>query len=184
MEFFSTNIEICEWISQGLPADEFSIENGIQTLQTNRFRFCIDPQLQALLWIKQREKKRNLNILSMRDREFLKYFELAIKYGHPVLYKDVDEYIDPIILDIFSKNSQGDLTHQYVKLGDKYIDIDKNFRMYLTCCLSNPILSTLHFSCSKVINYTVTLKGLEEQLLFSLVYVCFLVTRVISFSVL
>ncbi|CAF2548654.1 unnamed protein product [Rotaria sp. Silwood2] len=136
MEFFSTNIETCEWISQGLPADEFSIENGIQTLQTNRFRFY------------------------------------------------VDEYIDPIILDIFSKNSQGDLTHQYVKLGDKYIDIDKNFRMYLTCCLSNPILSTLHFSCSKVINYTVTLKGLEDQLLFSLVYVCFLVTRVISFSVL
>ena len=41
--------------------------------------------------------------------------------------------------------------------------------MYLTCRLSNPKLSTLHFSYSKVINYTVTLKGLEEQLLSSLV---------------
>ncbi|CAF4485832.1 unnamed protein product, partial [Rotaria sp. Silwood2] len=88
---------------------------------------------------------------------------------YPVLFKDVDEYIDPIILDILSKNIQGGLTHQYVKLGDKYIDIDKIFRMYLTCRLSNPILSTLHFSYSKVINYTVTLKGLEEQLLSSLV---------------
>ncbi|CAF1548071.1 unnamed protein product [Rotaria magnacalcarata] len=167
--FLSTNVEISEWNSQGLPADEFSIQNGILTLQTNRFPYCIDPQLQCLLWIQQREKKANLKILSMRDRDFLKHFELAIKYGYPVLFKDVDEYIDPIILDILSKNLQGDTTHQYVKLGDKYIDIDRNFRMYLTCRLSNPILSTLHFSYSKVINYTVTLKGLEEQLLSSLV---------------
>jgi dynein heavy chain len=72
-------------------------------------------------------------------------------------------------LDILSKNIQGDSSHQYVKLGDKYIDIDRNFRMYLTCRLPNPKLSTLHFSYSKVINYTVTLKGLEEQLLSSLV---------------
>ncbi|CAF4317738.1 unnamed protein product [Rotaria sp. Silwood2] len=52
-----TNSEISEWISHGFPADEFSIQNGILTLQTNRFPFCIDPQLQALLWIKNREKK-------------------------------------------------------------------------------------------------------------------------------
>ncbi|CAF4211976.1 unnamed protein product, partial [Adineta steineri] len=167
--FLSSNVEISEWTSQGLPADEFSIQNGILTLYTNRFPFCIDPQLQGLLWIKQREKKANLKILSMRDRDFLKHFELAIKYGYPVLFKDVDEYIDPIILDILSKNFQGDSTHQFIKLGDKNIDIDRNFRMYLTCRLSNPKLSTLHFSYSKVINYTVTLKGLEEQLLSSLV---------------
>jgi dynein heavy chain len=79
--FLSSNVEISEWTSQGLPADEFSIQNGILTLQTNRFPYCIDPQLQGLLWIKQREKNANLKILSMRDRDFLKHFELAIKYG-------------------------------------------------------------------------------------------------------
>ena len=80
----------------------------------------------------------------------------------------MDEYIDPIILDILSKNLQGDPVHPYVKLGDKNLDIDRNFRMYLTCRLPNPSLSTLHFSYAKVINYTVTMKGLEEQLLSSL----------------
>lgn len=79
--FLSTNIEISEWISQGLPNDEFSIQNGILTLQTNRFPYCIDPQLQGLLWIKQREKNNNLKILSMKDKDFLKHLELAIKYG-------------------------------------------------------------------------------------------------------
>lgn len=79
--FLSSNVEISEWTSQGLPNDEFSIQNGILTLQSNRFPYCIDPQLQGLMWIKQREKKENLKILSMRDRDFLKHFELAIKYG-------------------------------------------------------------------------------------------------------
>lgn len=81
-KFLSSNIEISEWTSQGLPADEFSIQNGILTLHTNRFPYCIDPQLQGLLWIQQREKKGNLKILSMKDRNFLKHFELAIKYGY------------------------------------------------------------------------------------------------------
>lgn len=80
--FLSSNVEISEWNSQSLPADEFSIQNGILTLQTNRFPYCIDPQLQAITWIKQREKNENLKILSMRDRDFLKHFELAIKYGY------------------------------------------------------------------------------------------------------
>ena len=79
--FLSSSVEISDWTSQGLPADEFSIQNGILTLQSNRFPFCIDPQLQGLLWIEEREKKANLKVLSMRDRDFLKHLELAIKYG-------------------------------------------------------------------------------------------------------
>ena len=79
--FLSSNVEISEWTSQGLPSDEFSIQNGILTLQSTRFPYCIDPQLQCLLWIQQREKKANLKVLSMRDRDFLKHLELAIKYG-------------------------------------------------------------------------------------------------------
>ena len=103
-QFLSNDVQISEWISQGLPTDEFSIQNGLLTLQTTRFPFCIDPQLQAFRWIQQREKTNNLKILSMKDRHFLKYFELAIKYGYPVIFKDVDEYIDPILFNILSKN--------------------------------------------------------------------------------
>ena len=49
--------------------------------------------------------------------------------------------------------------------------IDDNFRLYFTCRLPNPKLSTVHFSYSKVINYTVTLNGLEDQLLSSLIQI-------------
>ncbi|CAF0773034.1 unnamed protein product [Didymodactylos carnosus] len=167
--FLSSDVEISEYQSYGLPSDEFSVQNGILTIQASRFPYCIDPQMQGLRWIKAMESKSNLKILSMRDRDFLKHIELAIKYGYPVLFKDNDEYIDPIILNILSKNIQDNQKNLFVKLGDKEIDIDPNFRMYLTSRLPNPKLSTFHFGRSIVINYTVTLKGLEEQLLSVLV---------------
>lgn len=50
-------------------------------------------------------------------------------------------------------------------LGDKEVDYDPNFRLYLTTKLSNPKYTPAHFGKSMVINYTVTLKGLEDQLL-------------------
>jgi len=80
------------------------VQNGILTTKASRFPLCIDPQQQALNWIKKKEKK-NLKILSFTDADFLKQIELAIKYGLPVLVQDADE-VDPILNNILSKNIQ------------------------------------------------------------------------------
>lgn len=103
-EYLSFNA-ICRWNSEGLPPDELSVQNGILTMKASRFPLCIDPQQQALNWIKKREKKKNLKILSFTDADFLKQVELAIKYGFPVLLQDVDE-IDPILDNVLSRNIQ------------------------------------------------------------------------------
>lgn len=101
----SDDVEISAWNSEGLPPDELSVQNGILTTKASRFPLCIDPQQQALNWIKRREQKKNLKILSLTDADLLKQVELAIKYGLPVLIQDVDE-IDPILNNVLSKNIQ------------------------------------------------------------------------------
>ncbi|XP_019715984.1 dynein heavy chain 10, axonemal-like [Hippocampus comes] len=158
-------VEISRWVSEGLPSDELSVQNGILTTRGSRYPMCIDPQQQAVNWIKKKEANNNLKISSFNDPDFLKHLEMAIKYGFPFLFQDVDEYIDPVIDNVLEKNLKGAEGRQVVMLGDKEVDFDPNFRLYLNTKLGNPKFSPSVFGKAMVINYTVTLKGLEDQLL-------------------
>ena len=46
-------------------------------------------------------------ICTFNDPDFLKQLEMAIKYGFPFLFQDVDEYIDPVIDNVLEKNIKG-----------------------------------------------------------------------------
>ena len=46
-------------------------------------------------------------VCTFNDPEFLKQLELAVKYGYPFLFQDVDEYIDPVIDNVLEKNIKG-----------------------------------------------------------------------------
>uniref|UniRef100_A0A2K6C8M7 Dynein axonemal heavy chain 10 n=1 Tax=Macaca nemestrina TaxID=9545 RepID=A0A2K6C8M7_MACNE len=163
------DVEISRWGSQGLPPDELSVQNGILTTRASRFPLCIDPQQQALNWIKRKEEKNNLRVASFNDPDFLKQLEMSIKYGTPFLFRDVDEYIDPVIDNVLEKNIKVSQGRQFIILGDKEVDYDSNFRLYLNTKLANPRYTPSVFGKAMVINYTVTLKGLEDQLLSVLV---------------
>ncbi|XP_014373608.2 dynein heavy chain 10, axonemal, partial [Alligator sinensis] len=159
------DVEVSRWGSQGLPPDELSVQNGILTTCASRFPLCIDPQQQALNWIKRKEEKNNLRMASFNDPDFLKQLEMAIKYGSPFLFHDVDEYIDPVIDNVLEKNIKVAQGRMFIILGDKEVDYDSNFKLYLNTKLANPKYSPSVFGKAMVINYTVTLKGLEDQLL-------------------
>ena len=60
--FFSST---ARWTSEHLPPDELSIQNGILTTRASRFPLCIDPQQQALNWIKKREEPNNLKVIPL-----------------------------------------------------------------------------------------------------------------------
>ena len=51
-----------DWNIQGLPSDAFSTENGVIVTRGRRWPLMVDPQGQALKWIKNMEMTR-VNVL-------------------------------------------------------------------------------------------------------------------------
>eukprot|EP00742_Colponemidia_sp_Colp-10_P004283 GILJ01004568.1.p1 GENE.GILJ01004568.1~~GILJ01004568.1.p1 ORF type:complete len:2868 (+),score=508.60 GILJ01004568.1:1-8604(+) len=161
--------EVREWNMCGLPADSFSIENGLLATRGRRWPLMIDPQSQANRWVKNMCKERGLQVLKLSDPTFLRTLENAIRYGQSVLLEnvgaDLDPVLEPILLQqVFRRGGQW-LLH----LGDQDIPYSDEFKLYLTTTLPNP--HYLPEVCIKVtiINFTVTVKGLEDQLLVDVV---------------
>jgi len=94
-----------------------------------------------------------------------KKIEFAILTGQTVLLEDCGEEIDPGLDSVLTKSIYSEEGVNKINFGDKAIVYDPNFRLLMTTKLSNP-----HFlpeTCIKltIINFTVTSRGLEDQLL-------------------
>ena len=147
------------------------MQNGILTTQPTRYPLCIDPQLQAIKWIKKKEK----NIVTkyttnFNDPKLLQKLEAAFKEGDALLIENVGEELDPIIDSILLKKyfTVGGVLK--VKIGDNDVDVpmgrsEKDFILYMTSKLPNPSYTPEIMGKASVINYTVNLSGLAEQLL-------------------
>merc|ERR1719421_2101623 len=164
-KLLTSDVETARWASEGLPQDVLSIQNGILTTRSSRYPLCIDPQQQGLAWIKKKEAKANLKICTFNDSDFLKHLEICVNLGFSFLFENVDEYIDPIIDPVLEKNLVKKGNSRTVKIGDKDVEWDDSFRLYLTSKLSNPHYGPEVFGKVMIINYSVTLQGLEDQLL-------------------
>ncbi|KAL2608310.1 hypothetical protein R1flu_026883 [Riccia fluitans] len=121
----------------------------------------------AINWIKKKEGKQlEGRVRTFNDSDFLKQLELAIQYGFPFLFENVDEYIDPVIDPVLERtiiSTPGG--RKVVKLGDKDIEWDDNFRLYLVSKLPNPAYGPEVSGKTMIINYSVTEQGLQAQLL-------------------
>lgn len=53
---------MASWVRQGLPSDPTSMQNGMILTNTERWPLMMDPQLQGVVWIKERESKNNLQV--------------------------------------------------------------------------------------------------------------------------
>lgn len=163
-DLLTTDVECSKWASEGLPQDELSIQNGMLTVNSSRFPLCIDPQMQAITWIKNREKA-NLKIKTFNDSDFMRHLKLAIKTGQTFLFENIDIDLDPIIDPILEKNFVIKAGQKVITVEGDEMDWDDNFKLFLTTKLGNPKYSPEIMGKTMIINYSVTLQGLRDQLL-------------------
>ena len=158
-------VVVRRWQIDGLPADDFSCENGLLTTLGRRWPLMIDPQGQANRWIRNTYAESNLQVIKLTEKDFLRTLENGIRYGAAVLLENVGEQLDPslepvLLKQVFKRGGQ-----MLLRLGDTDVPYSDEFRFMITTKLANP-----HYMpevCIKVtvINFTVTMKGLEDQLL-------------------
>lgn len=154
-----------DWGDLGLPMDDFSIENGILVVSSSRSPLVIDPQLQANKWIKNMERPNNLTVLDEETPDLMKTLELCILAGTPVLLQNVPEKIEPALTPVLGKVLVVQAGQTMLKLGDKLVTYNPNFRLFVTTKLSNPHFSTEISTKTTVVNFLVKQEGLEAQLL-------------------
>jgi dynein heavy chain len=165
-DMLTTEATIQLWGSQGLPSDASSVQSGILTTRASRFPLCIDPQQQAVRWIKKKETSQGqLTVKRFTDGDFMKHLELAVQFGNAFLFENVDTFIDPMIDPILEKNTFMQGPQRMIKLGDKVVEWDAEFRLYMTTKLANPHYSPEVMGKTMIVNYSVTVEGLAEQLL-------------------
>jgi len=164
-KLLTTDSTVQSWVSQGLPADAHSVQNGMLTTKASRFPLMIDPQQQAVTWIKKTYEGKTLTVKSLSEPDFVKHLELAIQFGNPFLFENIDEELDPLLDPILEKNIVKEGASQVVKLGDKSVEWDDNFRLFFTTKLANPHYSPEIMGKTMIVNYGVTQDGLANQLL-------------------
>ena len=157
-------ILIRDWTIQGLPADDFSVENGIIVDIGKRWPLMIDPQEQGNKWIRKMEEPNQLKRVKLTG-DFLRVLENSIQFGTPVLLEDIAESLDPSLEPLLLRQvfKQGGM--MCLRLGDATIEYSDQFRFYISTKLRNPHYAPETAVKVSMVNFMITPEGLEDQIL-------------------
>uniref|UniRef100_A0AAR5PYC5 AAA+ ATPase domain-containing protein n=1 Tax=Dendroctonus ponderosae TaxID=77166 RepID=A0AAR5PYC5_DENPD len=161
-----SDVKIQQWYISGLPRDSFSTENGIIMDNSRRWSLFVDPQAQASSWIKKMEKINNLEVVKFSFQNYMKTIETCVQFGYPVLVESVGEEIEAALDPLLYKKTYKQAGIEVISVGENVIEYNKNFRqLYLTSKLRNPHYLPEVFNRVTIINFALTLEGLQDQLL-------------------
>lgn len=157
--------KIREWNIQGLPKDDFSIENAIIMDISDRWPLFIDPQGQATKWIKKMEEDSGYLVVKMNDPQLIKSIEKAIQIGTAVIIENIGEEIDPALEPLLLKQISKVGDKLSIQLSENAVEYNPKFRFYMITSLPHPHYLPEVSTKVSLINFIITPTGLNDQLL-------------------
>ena len=152
-------------MSEGLPADRISIENGSIITSSKRWPLIIDPQTQGIKWMLKREENNGLTILQLSQSGWLKQLTGAIVNGRCVIIQNIGEELDATLEPVLSRAVFQKGRTLYIKVGGEDFEYDPKFKLYLQTKLDNPhYRPEIQAQCT-IVNFIATETGLMDQLL-------------------
>ncbi len=177
MRLLTDEAQIATWKSDGLPADQLSIENAAIITHASRPALLIDPQLQGIGWLRKRGAAAGMISVRPGTPGYLQTLQRAMEEGLPLLLENVGETFDAVLEPVLSRATFRKGRKVLIKLGDAEVDMlcekDEDgipldaplFRMLIQTKLPNPKYAPEVQAQTTLVNFTVTEKGLEDQLL-------------------
>lgn len=170
ISFLADIATIGDWNIDGLPTDPLSSQNGILVTSSMRYPLLIDPQGQALSWIKNKERSslpvwNGQNLVDLSDPKLKDKLEFCMGDGKTLIIVGVEDEIDPMLDPVMEKEIVKKGSRLYINVSDKLMDYHPDFKMFFITRLPNPSFSPELQAKTTLIDFTVTQKGLEEQLL-------------------
>lgn len=164
--FVCDETTVGSWALEGLPTDGLSLENGVITTKASRWPVMVDPQNQGNTWIKQREAPNDLKVTTLTHKWFRRHLEDAMSNGTPLLIENIEEEMDPVLDPVLNKAVIRSGKFLKINLPDKEgCEYNDEFKLYFTTKLANPHYTPELSAQTTIIDFTVTLQGLEDQLL-------------------
>jgi dynein heavy chain, axonemal len=186
-------VALQSWSQNGLPSDPESRENGFIVLyvssKNHRWPFIVDPHGIANRWLRGIFAKDNIQVVkaSESSEAVMKIIDNSIRNGYPLLIDDIRGKLNPLIEDLLQKvmiftssnptqgrrgSTQSAATVPNVvkiRIGDNEIPYNNDFKLFLLTRELHPTLTTDSLDRLTVINFSITSKGFEEQLLDDLI---------------
>ncbi|XP_049878805.1 dynein axonemal heavy chain 1-like [Pectinophora gossypiella] len=158
-------VQIRTWQMYGLPRDPLSVESAVLMSNSRRWPLIIDPQTQANKWIRAMGKIEGLIVCKPNDRDLLRSFESALRFGKPILLENVGQEVDPALDPVLKRQYFRQAGQLVLKLGESLIPYMPGFRLYITTKLPNPRYTPETSVKVQVVNFALVPSGLSEQLL-------------------
>ena len=164
IDLLTDNENNSKMISEGLPSDRISIENGSIATTCKRWPLIIDPQAQGIKWLKQKEEG-NVDVVQLTQKNWTMVVQNAISNGRCVIIENLGSEIDATLDPVLSRAIYKKGRTLYLKFAGEEIEYDPAFQLYLQTKLSNPHYKPEIAAQCTIINFIATQRGLEDQLL-------------------
>ncbi|MXQ96699.1 hypothetical protein E5288_WYG013272 [Bos mutus] len=126
--------------------------------------FLIDPSSQATEWLKTHLKDSRLEVINQQDSNFITALELAVRFGKTLIIQEMDG-VEPVLYPLLRRDLVAQGPRYVVQIGDKIIDYNEEFRLFLSTRSPNPFIPPDAASIVTEVNFTTTRSGLRGQLL-------------------
>eukprot|EP01029_Cantina_marsupialis_P027524 TRINITY_DN7716_c0_g4_i1.p1 TRINITY_DN7716_c0_g4~~TRINITY_DN7716_c0_g4_i1.p1 ORF type:complete len:2866 (-),score=629.04 TRINITY_DN7716_c0_g4_i1:292-8106(-) len=175
--FLSDTLSVDQWHLAGLPSDTVATQNALITLKSKCVPIIVDPQEQAIRWIQNLES--SPIVLSALSRNWIMNVKAAMISGSSCIVtigNNLPQELVPLLSNCGPGSSGVRTSFEYssecvlrpyskIKFGGEHVECLPSFRLYLISTTSKPSFDPSTYLHSTIINFAVTMNGLEQQFL-------------------